>query len=77
MCRTATIWNNENIRFLKENYECVSNSKLAMALDISVSSIKLKAKELGLKKVCAKRKLFLGVEEKVIKMSKDKSYVLY
>ena len=55
MSKTTTIWNEEKEQFLKENYAFKTNGNLAKHLGISVPSVKKKAYELGLKKVCAKR----------------------
>lgn len=48
MSRTVTIWNNENEQFLIENFAFITNRRLSEQLDISISSIKKKAHELGL-----------------------------
>ena len=56
MSKTTTIWNEEKEQFLKENYAFKTNGNLAKHLGISVPSVKKKAYELGLKKVCAKWK---------------------
>ena len=50
MSRTATIWNNEKEKFLIENFAFITNRRLSEQLDISISSIKKKAHELGLNK---------------------------
>ena len=61
MSRTATIWNNENEKFLIENFAFITNRSLSEQLDISISSIKKKAHELGLNKGSVKRKIIIGV----------------
>lgn len=74
MSKTRTIWNEEKDQFLKENYAFKTNGNLARHLDISVLSVKKKAYELGLKKVCAKRKIHSALEANVLKMSELNSY---
>lgn len=74
MSKTTTIWNEEKEQFLKENYAFKTNGNLAKHLGISVSSVKKKAYELGLKKVCAKRKIHSALEANVLKMSELNSY---
>ena len=77
MSRTATIWNDDKINFLVEHYAYASNRKLAEILGISIPSIpsiKIKSRELGLKKECAKRKLFPSTEANVLRMSESNSY---
>ena len=74
MSRTATIWNNENEQFLIENFAFITNRRLSEQLDISISSIKKKAHELGLNKGCVKRKIIPSLEKDVLKMSKTNSY---
>lgn len=74
MSKTATIWNEEKERFLKKNYAFKTNGNLAKHLGISVPSVKKKAYELGLKKVCAKRKLHSALEANVLRMSELNSY---
>lgn len=74
MSKTTTIWNEEKEQFLKENYAFKTNGNLARHLDISVPSVKKKAYELGLKKVCAKRKIHSALEANVLKMSELNSY---
>ena len=74
MSRTATIWNNENEQFLIENFAFITNRRLSEQLDISISSIKKKAHELGLNKGCVKRKIIPSLEKNVLKMSRTNSY---
>ena len=74
MSKTTTIWNEEKEQFLKENYAFKTNGNLAKHLGISVPSVKKKAYELGLKKVCAKRKIHSALEANVLKMSELNSY---
>lgn len=74
MSKTTTIWNEEKEQFLKENYAFKTNGNLAKHLGISVPSVKKKAYELGLKKVCAKRKIHSVLEANVLKMSELNSY---
>lgn len=74
MSKTTTIWNEEKEQFLKENYAFKTNENLAKHLGISVPSVKKKAYELGLKKVCAKRKIHSALEANVLKMSELNSY---
>lgn len=74
MSKTTTIWNEEKEQFLKENYAFKTNGNLAKYLGISVPSVKKKAYELGLKKVCAKRKIHSALEANVLKMSELNSY---
>lgn len=74
MSKTTTIWNEEKEQFLKENYAFKTNGNLARHLGISVPSVKKKAYELGLKKVCAKRKIHSALEANVLKMSELNSY---
>jgi hypothetical protein len=74
MSKTTTIWNEEREQFLKENYAYKTNGNLANRLGISVPSVKKKAYELGLKKVCAKRKIHSALEANVLKMSELNSY---
>ena len=74
MSRTATIWNNEKEKFLIENFAFITNRRLSEQLDISISSIKKKAHELGLKKGCVKRKIIPSLEKNVLKMSRTNSY---
>ena len=74
MSKTTKIWNEEREQFLKENYACKTNGSLAKHLSISVPSVKKKANELGLKKVCAKRKIHSALEANVLKMSELNSY---
>ncbi|WP_077195350.1 hypothetical protein [Prevotella ihumii] len=74
MSRIATIWNADKINFLVENYAHASNRKLAETLGISIQSVKNKAYELGLKKECAKRKIFPSVEDNILRMSENNSY---
>ena len=74
MSKTTTIWNEEKEQFLKENYAFKTNANLAKHLGISVPSVKKKAYELGLKKVCAKRKIHSALEANVLKMSELNSY---
>lgn len=74
MCRTAIIWNKEKETFLKENYATTANRKLADSLGVSVPSIKKKARELGLKKMCARRKITPSLEATVLRMSQKNSY---
>ena len=74
MSRTATIWNNENEKFLIENFAFITNRRLSEQLDISISSIKKKAHELGLNKGCVKRKIIPSLEKNVLKMSRTNSY---
>lgn len=74
MSKTATIWNEEKERFLKKNYAFKTNGNLAKHLGISIPSVKKKAYELGLKKVCAKRKLHSALEANVLRMSELNSY---
>lgn len=50
MCKRQRIWTEETLTFFKEVYASTSNSKLAVLLDMSVSSIKKKAAELHLSK---------------------------
>ncbi|MEZ7675861.1 hypothetical protein O3603_11130 [Prevotella sp. 20925_1_30] len=74
MSKTTTIWNEEKEQFLKENYAFKTNGNLAKHLGFSVPSVKKKAYELGLKKVCAKRKIHSALEANVLKMSELNSY---
>ena len=74
MKRKSTIWTPNNIDFLVKNYANVSNNNLSCVLGISTTSIKCKARELGLKKECVKRKIFSNIENQVIQLSKDVSY---
>lgn len=74
MSRTATIWNNEKEKFLIENFAFITNRRLSEQLDISISSIKKKAHELGLNKGCVKRKIIPSLEKNVLKMSRTNSY---
>lgn len=74
MSKTTTIWNEEKVQFLKENYAFKTNGNLAKHLGFSVPSVKKKAYELGLKKVCAKRKIHSALEANVLKMSELNSY---
>ena len=74
MSKTTTIWNEEKEQFLKENYAFKTNGNLAKHLGISVPSVKKKAYELGLKKVCAKRKIHSALEANILKMSELNSY---
>ena len=74
MSKTTTIWNEEKEQFLKENYAFKTNGNLAKHFGISVPSVKKKAYELGLKKVCAKRKIHSALEANVLKMSELNSY---
>ena len=74
MSKTTTIWNEEKEQFLKENYAFKTNGNLAKHLGISVPSVKKKAYELGLQKVCAKRKIHSALEANVLKMSELNSY---
>lgn len=74
MSKTTTIWNEEKEQFLKENYAFKTNGNLAKHLGILVPSVKKKAYELGLKKVCAKRKIHSALEANVLKMSELNSY---
>jgi len=74
MSRTATIWNNENEQFLIENFSFITNRRLSEQLDISISSIKKKAHELGLNKGCVKRKIIPSLEKDVLKMTRTNSY---
>lgn len=74
MSRIATIWNTDKINFLVENYAHMSNRKLAIAIGVSIPSVKLKARELGLKKQCAKRKIFPSLEADILRMSENYSY---
>lgn len=74
MSKTTTIWNEEKEQFLKENYAFKTNGNLAKHLGFSVPSVKKKAYELGLKKVCAKRKIHSALEADVLKMSELNSY---
>ena len=72
MSRTATIWNNENEQFLIENFAFITNRRLSEQLDISISSIKKKAHELGLNKGCVKRKIIPSLEKGRTKDVKNK-----
>lgn len=74
MSRIATIWNADKINFLVENYAHASNRKLADTLGVSIPSVKIKARELGLKKECAKRKIFPSLEANILRMSENCSY---
>lgn len=74
MSRIATIWNDDKINFLVENYAHTSNRKLANTLGMSIPSVKIKARELGLKKKCAKRKIFPSQEANILRMSGNCSY---
>ena len=74
MSRIATIWNADKIKFLIENYAHASNLKLANTLGISIPYLKIKARELGLKKECAKRKIFPSLEANILRMSENCSY---
>jgi transposase len=74
MSKTATIWNEENERSLVERYGTTTNRTLATSLGVSVPSIKKKARELGLKKTCAKRKILPSLEALVLRMSENNSY---
>lgn len=74
MCRTAIIWNKEKETFLKENYATTTNRKLADSLGVSVPSVKKKARELGLKKMCVRRKITPSLEATVLRMSQKNSY---
>ena len=74
MSRIATIWNADKINFLVENYAHASNRKLADTLGVSIPSVKIKARELGLKKECAKRKIFPSLEANILRMSESSSY---
>jgi len=74
MYRSSTIWNEEYESFLKENYATNTNRKLAEYLGISVSSVKNKAREMGLKKSRARRKITPSLEALVLRMSAKNSY---
>ena len=74
MSRIATIWNADKIKFLIENYAHASNLKLANTLGVSIPYVKIKARELGLKKECAKRKIFPSLEANILRMSEICSY---
>lgn len=74
MCRTAIIWNKEKETFLKENYATTTNRKLAESLGVSVPSVKNKAREMGLKKMCVRRKITPSLEATVLRMSQKNSY---
>ena len=76
MCRTAIIWNKEKETFLKENYATTANRKLADSLGVSVPSVKKKARELGLKKMCVRRKITPSLEATILRMSQKNSYRL-
>lgn len=74
MSKTATIWNEEKERALVERYANTTNRTLATSLGVSVPSVKKKARELGLKKICAKRKILPSLEALVLRMSENNSY---
>lgn len=74
MCRLSIIWNEEKESFLKKNYATTTNCKLANTLGVSISSVKNKAQELGLKKTCARRKITPSLEALVLRMSANNSY---
>lgn len=47
----ATVWTDEMIQFLKDNYKSMTNRQLAKALNLSLTVTRNKTRELGLKKI--------------------------
>lgn len=74
MCRLSIIWSEEKESFLQKNYATTTNCKLASTLGVSISSVKNKARELGLKKSYARRKITPALEALVLRMSAKNSY---
>jgi DNA-binding CsgD family transcriptional regulator len=74
MCRLSIIWSEEKESFLKKNYATTTNCKLASTLGVSIPSVKNKARELGLKKSYARRKITPALEALALRMSAKNSY---
>ncbi|MCK4353581.1 hypothetical protein KAW65_09270 [candidate division WOR-3 bacterium] len=49
-------WNEEDIKFLQENYKSMANSKLAKHFNVSLKSIETKLHKLGLKREAKSKK---------------------